>query len=556
MILLWLLATLVASSTASLDATTITDQQGLPLILPGAAIENIGTVYPITRLAEIKVDTTPLTNLKSTLTAHTQNLTHLRHLIENDESLQHGHAQQLLNSIDYIMHRVIPLTHDNVTSKNNNTRSKRGLFNFVGVISNALFGTVDEYTLNDRLDEYDDKIRSVSHSFQTNTAALKAIIHNTKALQTAYEGLQQASSDMYHQLDSWTRFVQLTSLVSQYKDTLNDITLAAGTYQRDIIAASRGQISPSLISPSDIHPILQKLLTDHNEIPLFQPSNLPSFYATLSSYVTPHGLSVILPIHPDMTLVAREVHPFPHYDNASETYITMDAPQLLLTTPTNTLYTAHSSAILHSCISPSPRTFVCLNPSWLYTQPPGECERALSNNPSQIPGACSFSSTPKTQHPYMLALDDVTLLYYFQATPVTIICDTTLPMIIISGPYSLPHKCKLQSINFSLPQIKHYKMSLTAEPHLHLPLPLVPIPISHPNHTSLNISFTDIPKLETAPHNFNHYFLTYAYAPLVFSVMFTLIIVAIGLHAMYERRQYTQEQADNKLSDNTQQRLP
>ena len=116
MIPVWLLATLVASSTASLDATTHTEQQGLPLLLPGAVIENIGTVYPITRLAEIKVDTTPLTNLKLTLSSQTQNLTHLRHLVENDDSLQHGHAQQLLNSIDYIIHRVIPLTHTNETS--------------------------------------------------------------------------------------------------------------------------------------------------------------------------------------------------------------------------------------------------------------------------------------------------------------------------------------------------------------------------------------------------------------------------------------------------------
>ena len=269
MILACLLATLVASTTASLETTTPDAPPGLPFLLPGAVIENIGTVYPITRLAEIRVDTTPLTDLRTTLNSQTHNLTHLRHLILNDDSLQHGHAQQLLGSIDYIIHRVKPFTQDNATSPNKHSRHKRGLFNFVGVISNSLFGTVDEYTLNDRLDEYDEKIQSVSHSFETNTAALKAIKHNTQSLQAAYEGLRQASSDVEHQLDSWTRFIQLNSLISQYKDTLNDITLAAGTYQRDIIAASRGHINPSLISPSDIHPILQKLLTEHNEIPYF-----------------------------------------------------------------------------------------------------------------------------------------------------------------------------------------------------------------------------------------------------------------------------------------------
>ena len=509
-------------------------------LLPGAVREELGTVYPITRLCEIKYDVSPLESFSKTLNMQTRNLTHLKNFIDIDPSLSSEHAKSLTNSINILINRIQTFTNNTKTG-----RIKRGLFNFVGVISNALFGTIDEYSLSHRLQEYDDKIQSVAHSFQSNANAFKALKHNTVQLELAYTTLKNTTTNITHNMDSLTRFVNINTMLAEYKHSLSDITLSAGIFQRDIIAAVRGSIYPSLISPSDIQPIIDTLLTQKNEIPLFQPTDLPAFYATITSYMTHEGLSIILPLHPDIILSAYGIHPFPHHDNITKRFISVNAPDLLLTTQTNKLLSTPDRKFLNSCSTPTPFTFVCLQPAWAFVPTPHACALALITNTSDITLECSFKEIKTTKTPFMLPLLDVTLLYYYAPTPITVTCNSQLPMLMIDGPYSLPHTCKLQSISFSLPQLKHYTMTLTAKPHYLLPYQLAPAKLPTYN-TPLNISFIDIPDIDYQNNgSFNHYFTTYAYPILITSTFFILILFAICIHSITSRRNYIHSNSNN-----------
>ena len=522
---------------AALAGVIIANEPGAYNLMPGAVKENLGKVYPITRLCEIQYDTSPISRFNKILNMQSRNLTHIKNFIDIDPSLTREHADSLTQSLNILIQRIKSFTHIH-TNNTENTRARRGLFNFVGVLSNALFGTVDEYSLSNRLLEYDDKIQSVAHSFQSNAAAFKALTHNTEQLQLAYTTLKGTATNISHNLDSLTRFVDINTILTQYKDSLNDITLAAGIFQRDIIAAVRGSVYPSLISPTDIQPVIHELLTQHNEIPLYQPSNLPSFYATLSSYITPAGLSIILPLHPDIILSAYGIHPFPFHDNISNTFITTKAPELLLTTPTNKLLSAPKREVLQSCMSPSPFSFVCLQPAWAYIPTTDSCAPALLTNDTNITRLCSFNELAPSSTPFMLPLVDVTLLYYYSPTPITVTCNSQLPMLMIQGPYSLPHKCKLQSISFSLPKLKHYTITLTAKPHYILPYQLAPMNLSRYNE-SLNITFLPIPELDYPNYTqFTHYFTTYAYPIIVTSSIIAFLLLAIGLHSLVSRNRY------------------
>ena len=77
---------------------------GSHTLLPGAVREELGTVYPVTRLCEIKYDISPIENFNEILQVQSRNLTHLKNFINIDPSLSSEHAKSLTNSLNILMY--------------------------------------------------------------------------------------------------------------------------------------------------------------------------------------------------------------------------------------------------------------------------------------------------------------------------------------------------------------------------------------------------------------------------------------------------------------------
>jgi len=92
------------------------------------------------------------------------------------------------------------------------------------------------------------------------------------------------------------------------------MTQYVNTFVNDLIKASKGIVSSSLISPQDIEPIIQQA-TSNNLTPLFTLTDRVPSYSALNSFLTISGLSVLIPVTPRTSFTAYYIHPFPHKTN-------------------------------------------------------------------------------------------------------------------------------------------------------------------------------------------------------------------------------------------------
>ena len=490
---------------------------GTITVLPGAVDELRGTVFPINSYVEIKIITRPLMDLQTTLHEHLHQLRVLK-LRVNTYPFNEKHKSMLLQEVDRLNNRISGYVASNWPNSTA-TRTKRGAFNFVGVMSNYLFGTVDEKTFNTRLQDLGGKIDAVASTFNTQTDAIEKLDINVKRLATA---MTKIINNTAHE-DSTDEFAQLAFFLAQHAQEFTAIQNDMTQLQTAMSAAIHGTVTPSLLSPRDVRKIVKTVRMKHDKSPLFTTRNITLFYASLSSYLTVDGLSILLPLRPRVTLQAHRIHPFPHLQN--NTLVTLVAPHLILRSSPDEFSPAQAmafppQALEDTCLNPAHGIYLCMTPAWPYITNTSSCAHALFSHQHRIFEACTFKIYNPTPSPFILPLQSASLIYFFKPTPVTVNCPDTIPMDPLTGPFILPHKCAILTMTFNLPAIKHYVTSVSTSLQFQHPMSLPPFDNSQNNRT-INMTLLNIPNIAHIPY-------TPTLRPL-FSFGYPILITLMGM---------------------------
>ena len=491
---------LTSLAVVAVSMNTLQEQPGHITTLPGAVMEYLGTVYPVTSFLEVRYNLSPIMEFRKQLVGQLHHLIRFRESLSGHPPLQQHHLQILSQSLIRLEKKISSFLQQESLPANV-TRSRRGLLNFVGVLSHSLFGTIDEQTFENRMREYQHKLESVSTSFEASAHAINSLTFNVEQLGAAIQYLQ-ANAAKASALDNVERFTRTAFLISQYQLTFAEVSAAAIKFHASVIMAAHGIVDRSLLSPRDIDSVLSQVKKDHGLHPLFQTSSPVLLYATLSSYLTPRGLSILIPLHPPIILSAYAIHPFPYSHN--DTLLILNSPSLILTTLTSHALTpSHALAfpphsLFDTCQTPVMGMYVCLAPAWPYNANTHSCAHSLMSHRHNIHKTCVFSEHNPSESPLVLPLKSVTLLYFYEPTPSTISCPSPRPMSSLSGPFILPHKCGLQSIQITFPAIKHYSTSFSKHIQFDQPGPLTPFTL--PTHLSqLNLTLKNTDSLKSIP---------------------------------------------------------
>lgn len=121
---------------------------------PGAMIEDLGKVYPITSNLEARVSLMPLRNPSLLMLYHRSQLLSLCDTLTLDSSLD-AHDIRLFNRI---LSSTIAYLDSFVGPFKSSGRARRGLFNFEGNIAHGLFGVVDDDSLASKLKKYKESL--------------------------------------------------------------------------------------------------------------------------------------------------------------------------------------------------------------------------------------------------------------------------------------------------------------------------------------------------------------------------------------------------------------
>ena len=138
-------------------------------------------------------------------------------------------------------------------------RVKRGLLNFVGEISNILFGIVDENTLNNRLNQYTDVLNTVKEIISMSLSSINQLDDNIVRLGNLFTDLSKQMFTMSSRLNNILHFTTLGITISNYNLGISNIIQHTNILLLSIAVTAKGIASPSLINRIDINNINDKL---------------------------------------------------------------------------------------------------------------------------------------------------------------------------------------------------------------------------------------------------------------------------------------------------------
>ena len=422
-------------------------------MLPGVIKVEKGSLYEIDSYIHVRYSLGPVVSLTANIDLGLQQIEKLQTQILQDPILTQTHKHLLANTTqDAISSARAKLPHTKQTR-----RYARGLFNFVGSIQHALFGVIDENTLHDKLIEFKDRIDTISHTYDASATAINAIEHNVRLLKQAIQHLELRVNGS-HNISEVDHFAQLSLLVSNVRFKLQTLVWENVHLSQAIAAATKGIVEPTLISPADINTILQSIRLEDNVTPLFEPKVSPLFYATLSSYITPQGLSLVIPLAPRSTFKVYELNPFPEVINGVVELAYIEAHHTILANASMSIITPHRP-LLDICKKPTEDIYICMKPIWHVNTNEPSCERAILFDPHLIPELCTFNIFTPTTSPFYIPLGEVTAIYFSTPTRVTVTCEHRLPSETINGTYILPHTCSLRSKHLKLEAARSFKSS-------------------------------------------------------------------------------------------------
>ena len=485
-------------------------------MLPGIIKVEMGSLYEIDSYIQVRYSMGPVVSLTTSLNLEIHQLEKLQTQILHDPILTQAHKYLLANvTKSSISAARAKLPHTRQTGRN-----PRGLINFVGSLQHALFGVIDENTLHKRLLEFKNRIDTISHTYDASATTINAIEHNVMLLKQAVQHLDLKINTL-HNVSEIEHFAQLSFLVLNVQHKLQTLVLENVHLMQAIIEASKGIVEPTLISPADIKTILQSIKHEDNVTPLFEPMVSPLFYSTLSSYITPQGLSLVIPLKPLSTFKVYELSPFPEVVNGTVEVASIDAHHTILANASMSIITPHKP-LLDICDKPTEDIYICMKPIWHVNTNEPSCERAILFDPHLIPELCSFNIFTPTTSPFYLPLGKVTAIYFSTPTRVTITCERRLPSKTIKGTYILPHTCSLRSKFLKLSAARVYKSSYIKTQQSYEPFKWEPQTLSDVGD-KLNLTLETMDKLNLLPRAIHETTVDFVY-PLVTS----LSLFAIG----------------------------
>ena len=480
--------------------------------LPGLLKVNAGILYAVEEYVQVKYSLEPLTRFKWDIENGLSSIERVATVIREDLILSSEHKALLTNATRNIV--SFAKWHPAY-----NIRRRRGLVNIIGNIQHELFGVIDERTLNERLGELNDRLDTVTHSYNASAAAINTIQHNMCQLKEAIVQLDLKAGQR-NTTDELKHFTQLAFFIANVRARLQDVRSQRKHIFQAIMAAARGTVEPTLITPLDIQGILHKFKQETMGQPLFTPDLSPLFYSTLSSYLTPSGLAIIVPLKPASPFTVHKLYPFPTRTNGVVHLATIKSQETVLTNVSGALIIPRER-LSHLCRQPTKTTFVCMKPIWHININAPSCERAIIFRPELIEEKCTYNGLNISSTPYFVTLGDITAIYFSTPTRVTTTCARRAPTQTIQGSYILPNTCSITSKHLTLPASRSFKSSFNMKPSVWYPYTLQETDTATMER-KLNISWDSMKQLDLIPRVVHDASVDYVY-PFGISLLFVAI---------------------------------
>lgn len=465
-------------------------------VKPGALVAPIGKVlvvedvltvrYNLKEILDLRQNYAPLKHhvdsLLDALNTLLNNRTYASADLTNALSLQ----RQRVNRITQLLsrsHAGLPNDEYVIAKHAHARRPKRGLFNFVGILSQQLFGTAqadDVEKLGKRLSAFEHAAFAQNRvvSFQIKT--LVKVQDTVNSLRAKLNDATQVINRLIEDTSKLERVVFLSELLTVTELDVQDYLSAMSKVLENLVDAALGRASTALIPVAQLREAVMFGKEEYSLIPLFSMDECEFYYPLLETILTNSAILVHIPFKSSHTFTAFRITPFPfpidnHVLTVSET------ADIVVTSDDLQLVALGNDRILEQCRSTYLHLYVC--PAFVFSfLPPTEvrCAVALTHTAADSSDLIEFCSyTPAPDVPiFHVHFAGVQYLYFRNKTQVTLIC--------VNGDVKENHVSYVQGL-FQAPDHCEVSSSLvtTLPNHQHLAL----LNNLHHSLTPVNVSF-------------------------------------------------------------------
>ena len=333
-------------------------------------------------------------------------------------------------------------------------RVKRwALFPVAGHIFSTLFGTATESELKD----YRDKLQVVTSWAKNEGEVIKttveAINNHGRMLNKLNYRMEQNVVDMLDVEKSVhdSKLMNLLALDVQYLFDSSSILMSEFiTLLNDILRASKGEVTPTLLPVAQLKGIIRNAMITFNYQPILPMEDIDYYYSLIHSHLFYHSILIYIPFLTNGFSNAFQIKKFPvTFQNQTFT-VNIDEDHLVVLSPDKNFISFPQKDVLSQCQSSVNQLFVC--PSYLFTMKStshivplteAACALALASN-MPFHNNCMF--TPYNQSE--IKVTHASGLYYLFFPRMTSYVSVTCPLVETSlhhvlGAYVLPDYCEV-----------------------------------------------------------------------------------------------------------------
>ena len=364
-----------------------------------------------------------------------------------------------------------PNPHQDVDPRNvGHRRSKRGLFNFMGVVGKTLFGTAtddDVVKLSQRTDDMGKRLEAIGRLVEaeyTNGARLtKGVNEMVTQFNTMTEALNNSSlnSSLFH------RTVLFLSQLDLLETTIDRVILAREDVIRDIYLAAESKVGTHMLSPPTLEQVLVDTQARLHLNPIFPPNLVAFYYPLLESSLSLNCILVHIPMKSNLEFSLWTVHPFPFFSNKS--MLTLDVEEsLAIISHDRRWIDSLPSDTLQKCKHSELSSFIC--PAYLFTLRDVDEEPCLfSLISTNVTSEDCNLTRHNPQHIYHVHIQNLQFFFFPQEFAVSILCENQESRrLVITGPLVVNDHCEVRSHRIHILPNKHHLVhssNLLSETH-------------------------------------------------------------------------------------------
>lgn len=517
------------------------------LLKPGALTGHLGRVYLVEDALWVTYPHESLVEIPERLRDVACRLNAVLGTLESDFTDASGEPTEILS----LLHARVRYVNDTITLALENyeglsvtNRTKRGLINGIGKLSQMLFGTA----MNEDVDELRDRYNQLMTVAKANNKAINLNCRNIARLEkqiselASYTNLLGHSvNEMLRKLDSLYEFSVMEQALSALENVVSSLLHTNHRITRNIVDAAMGRVTTSLFPEKDFKRTLEIGRRVFDLSPLFDVHLIHHYYPLVESVLTTEAIVIHVPFKSTEIFELYRLEPFPFTVN--DTVMILDAESsLVLVKDDFSVYATDKFSTLGGCRSEYQNLYFC--PSSLFaflpTKKGGSCEVVLTKeDASAALSLCPYKQlVPKIM--FHKSFHGHHYFFFTESLYVSVKCPNGSAYQEVSGHFAVLNVCSLKSDNFHVFPEKYHEAFIS-----NITSPIFQIStLNNLNITKMKFitnsvskfSFTNISDFETGIHESLPKYLTpYVHFSTVFIPVLVFCILLIPMFCCLKR---------------------